>query len=139
MQGEVAPQDVITLLAISDIFLYSGTRGTNFSMAVLEAMAAGCAVIASVTPQSNGALLADGRGIPIEPGSSAAISDALVRLCGDLALCRQMGQMARGYVSDHHNAEALKRSLLRASYFTPTLVEENVEITVSVSRVEQRA
>ena len=139
MQGEAAPQDVITLLAISNIFLYSGTRGTNYSMAVLEAMSAGCAVIASVAPQSNAALLADGRGIPIEPGSAAAISEALVRLCSDLALCRQMGQMARDYVADHHNVEALKRSLLRASYFTPILVEENVKSMVPVGRVQHLA
>jgi len=120
--GEASPSDVVTLLAISDIFLYSGTRGTNYSMAVLEAMAAGCAVIASKIPQSNARLLADGRGIPIEPGSAASIGDALVRLCCDLALCRQMGQLAREYIAQYHNAQMLKRSLLRASFFTPRIV-----------------
>ena len=119
--GEATPADVVMLLAISDIFLYSGTRGTNYSMAVLEAMAAGCAIIASVVPQSNATLLAEGRGIAVEPGNSTAIGDALVRLCSDLALLRHMGQLAREYVATHHNAEMLARSLLRASFFAPPL------------------
>lgn len=122
--GEAKPSDVIILLGISDIFLYSGTRGTNYSMAVLEAMAAGCAVVASVVPQSNARLLAEGRGIAIVPGDAAAIGTALTRLCSDLALCRQMGQMAREYVATYHTAQMLKRSLLRASFFAPSIVAE---------------
>ena len=133
--GEAAPSDVVMLLGISDIFLYSGTRGTNYSMAVLEAMAAGCAVIASVVPQSNARLLAEGRGIPVEPGSSAAISQALVRLCNDQELCRQMGPMAREYVERYHNAQMLLRSLSRASYFAPVLVEEESKAKVSAGGV----
>ena len=133
--GEAAPPDVVKLLGIADIFLYSGTRGTNYSMAVLEAMAAGCAVIASVVPQSNARLLAEGRGIAVEPGSSAAISQALVRLCCDLALCRQVGRLAREYVEHYHNAQILLRSLLRASYFAPVLVEQEVKAQVSAGDV----
>lgn len=125
--GEATPSDVVTLLAISDIFLYSGTRGTNYSMAVLEAMAAGCAVIASMVPQSNVRLLAEGRGIGVEPGNARVIADALVRLCSDLELCRQMGQMSREYVSQVHNAQMLKRSLLRVSFFAPSIVVEDAE------------
>lgn len=123
--GEAKPSDVIVLLGISDIFLYSGTRGTNYSMAVLEAMAAGCAVVASIVPQSNARLLADGRGIPIASGDAGAIGTALTCLCDDLALCRQMGQLAREYVATYHTAQVLKRSLLRASFFAPSLIPEN--------------
>jgi glycosyltransferase involved in cell wall biosynthesis len=121
--GEAKPSDVITLLGISDIFLYSGTRGTNYSMAVLEAMAAGCAVVASVVPQSNARLLAEGRGIAIAPGDATAIGTALTHLCSDLALCRQMGQMAREYVATYHTAQMLKRNLLRASFFAPSIAD----------------
>lgn len=119
--GVANPSDVVSLLGISDIFLYSGTRGTNYSMAVLEAMAAGCAVIASVMPQSNAQLLAEGRGIAITPASATDISAALVRLCGDLTLCHNMGYMAREYVTTYHSAQMLKRSLLRASFFVPPI------------------
>ena len=124
--GEATPSDVPMLLGVSDIFLYSGTRGTNYSMAVLEAMAAGCAVVASTAPQSNARLLAEGRGIAIAPGDAAEIGTALARLCSDLPLCRHMGQMAREHVATHHTAQMLKRSLLRASFFAPSIAIEAV-------------
>ncbi len=129
--GEANPADVVTLLGISDIFLYSGTRGSNYSMAVLEAMAAGCAVIASVAPQSNSRLLAEGRGIAVMPGDAAEIGTALVRLCSDPALCRQMGRMAREYVAKYHNPLMLQRSLLRATFFAPSVVAEGAEALYS--------
>jgi glycosyltransferase involved in cell wall biosynthesis len=113
--GEVAPSDVVTLLAISDIFLYSGTRGTNYSMAVLEAMASGCAVIASTRPLSNARLLADGRGIAVPAEHLEQTRQALVLLLNDLELCHKMGQLARNYVAVHHSAAIVRRSLLRAS------------------------
>ena len=119
--GEAKPHDVIMLLGISDIFLYSGTRGTNYSVAVLEAMAAGCAVVASVMPQSNAQLLAEGRGIAVTPASATEIGAAITRLCNDIALCHTMGQMAREYVAVYHSPLALQRSLLRVSFFTPLL------------------
>jgi glycosyltransferase involved in cell wall biosynthesis len=125
LTGEAKPTEVISLLAISDIFLYSGTRGTNYSMAVLEAMAAGCAVIASTSPRSNAKLLAGGRGVAIAPGEVTSIATALVRLCSDRELCSQMGRLAREYVTHFHSAEMLRRSLLRATYFSPSLVMEH--------------
>ena len=112
--GEAQPDDVIRLLSASNIFLYSGTRGTNYSMAVLEAMAAGCAVVASISPRSNARLLAEGRGIAIDVGKAHEIALALVRLCNDRECCQQMGQDARDYVALHHNAHALRATLLHA-------------------------
>lgn len=122
--GEARPADVIFLLGISDIFLYAGTRGTNYSVAVLEAMAAGCAVIASNAPRSNSKLLADNRGMVVKPGKSAEIKDALICLCNDPVLCHQMGQKAREYVFVNHTATMLKRNLLRVARFAPLLIEE---------------
>jgi glycosyltransferase involved in cell wall biosynthesis len=117
--GDAKPSDVVMLLGITDIFLYSGTRGTNYSMAVLEAMAAGCAVVASTRPQSNAKLLAEERGIAIMPGNAHEISTAITRLCNNLELCRLMGMKAREYVATYHTAEALRRNLLRTSFFVP--------------------
>lgn len=113
--GEATPADVVTILGMSDIFLYTGLRGTNFSMAVLEAMAAGCAVVASVEPRSNATLLADGRGIAVPAGDLAAVGAALARLLGDARLRRAMGQLARDYVSRQHSDAALRAALLRAT------------------------
>jgi glycosyltransferase involved in cell wall biosynthesis len=122
--GVANSSDVPTLLGLSNIFLYSGTRGTNYSMAVLEAMAAGCAVVASTSPQSNASLLAHGRGLAITPGNAQAISSALTLLCNDLELCQHMGQSARAYVATYHSTATLTRTLLRTSFFIPTLTEQ---------------
>ncbi len=116
--GEAKPSDVTMLLGLSDIFLYSGTRGTNYSVAVLEAMAAGCAIVASVMPRSNTQLLAEGRGIAVAPASATEIGVAIAQLCDD-ATRRRMGQLAREYVATYHSPLSLQRSLLRASFFAP--------------------
>lgn len=97
-------------------------------MAVLEAMAAGCAVIASTIPHSNIRLLAQGRGIAIEPNSADAVATALTCLCRDLELCYQMGERARDYIATWHTAQILKRSLWRATFFAPT-IENFVSVT----------
>jgi glycosyltransferase involved in cell wall biosynthesis len=114
--GEATPEDVVLLLGISDIFLYTGTRGIN-SMAILEAMAAGCAVIASMEPRLIAKYLANGRGIALPAGSAAAVSGALIETINDPARRQQMGERAREYVAVHHSAMALKRALLRATYW----------------------
>jgi glycosyltransferase involved in cell wall biosynthesis len=87
-------------------------------MAVLEAMASGCPVIASVEPDSNARLLAEGRGIAIPPNDVEQTSAALVRLMNDPELCRRMGNLARDYIATHHNLTVFKRTLLRATYWS---------------------
>jgi glycosyltransferase involved in cell wall biosynthesis len=116
--GEAGAEDVVKLLRISDVFLYAGTRGTNYSMAVLEAMACGCAVVATTQPRSNATLLADGRGLAIPPGDARAIAEALRKLLADAAdapLARAMGERARDYVLARHSDAELRRCLLLAT------------------------
>jgi glycosyltransferase involved in cell wall biosynthesis len=113
--GEIAKTDVISLLRMSDIFLYTSTRGACMSMAVLEAMASGCAVIASNRPLSNAHLLADGRGIAVPAEDVEQTSQALVRLLNNLELCRHMGRLAKHYVATQHSAAMFMRTLLRAT------------------------
>jgi glycosyltransferase involved in cell wall biosynthesis len=91
-------------------------------MAVLEAMAGGCAVVATTEPSSNEHLLAEGRGIAITPaGRPDLVRDALFALLKDLPRRHRMGQLAQEYVHAHHSAEALRRSLLRATGWAPDL------------------
>jgi glycosyltransferase involved in cell wall biosynthesis len=113
--GETSPTDVISLLGFSDIFLYTSTRGACFSMAVLEAMASGCAVIASTEPMANAPLLAEGRGFAVPLGDAEQTALALARLVSDLELCRRMGELARDYLAVHHSAASFRRTLMRAT------------------------
>lgn len=116
--GELSPEEVITLLGISDIFLYTSTRGACFAMAVLEAMASSCAVIATTEPLSNAVLLSDGRGIAVSAGDVIQIRQALVRLLNDPDLCHHMGKMAREYIMIQHSPTLFRRTLLRATYWS---------------------
>ncbi len=112
--GETSPSDVVSLLGIADIFLYTSIRGACLSMAVLEAMASACAVIASTRPLSNEKLLAEGRGIAVPAENVEQTSNALTRLINDAELCLNMGRAARHYVEQQHNATVFKRVLTRA-------------------------
>ena len=112
---EISPQEVRQLLGISDIFLYASRRGACFSMAVLEAMASHCAVIATTEPLSNAHLLSSGRGIALPANDLQQMADALVRLVSDKELCVQMGRLARDYIAAQHSVTMFRRSLLRVT------------------------
>lgn len=120
LYGEATPDEVSELLCATDIFLYTGTRGIN-PVAVLEAMAAGCVVIASTAPQMVAQYLADSRGIAIPVGDVDATAAALIKTITDLPRCQQMGNAARTYIAKHHTAKALRRALLRATFWAPDL------------------
>ncbi len=116
--GEVSSLDAIALLGISDIFLYTSTRGACFSMSVLEAMASSCAVIASTEPTSNAYLLAEGRGIVVPPGDAEQTGAVLARLINDPEGCSQMGHLARDYIAQHHNPAVFRRTLIRLTHWS---------------------
>jgi glycosyltransferase involved in cell wall biosynthesis len=118
MQGELPMREVIATLGISDIFLYTSWRGAGYPLAIMEAMAAGCAVIASTEPIANVYLLDEGRGITVPTGDVPQTALALSRLLQDRELCQRMGQRARDYIARHHSPAMFQRTLLRATYWS---------------------
>jgi glycosyltransferase involved in cell wall biosynthesis len=116
--GEISATEVVSLLGISDIFLYTSTRGACFAMAVLEAMASRCAVIASTEPIANAILLAEGRGVAVPPYDVEQTTKALVQLMNDQELCGRMGSLARDYIALHHSPTVFRRTLLRATQWS---------------------
>lgn len=113
--GEASMDEVITILGISDIFLYTSTRGAGYPLAIMEAMASRCAVIASTEPAANTLLLAEGRGTTVPAGDVAATCAALVRLLTHPEQCRSMGEKARAYIAAQHSPEIFWRTLRRAT------------------------
>lgn len=113
--GNLPSNEVIELLGVSDIFLYASTRGACYAMAVLEAMASACAVIASTEPLSNALLLSEDRGFAVPTGDVGQTSQSLVRLLRDKQLCQQMGKLAREYIAIHHSPAAFRQVLLCAT------------------------
>lgn len=120
MWGEASADEVAMLLGISDIFLFTARRSIN-SMAVLEAMAAGCATVATVTSPHIAEYLADHRGIAVPVGDVDALANALGMLLRNGMQRQEMGKRAQDYVATQHTGEVVRRHLLRATYWQPDL------------------
>jgi len=99
-------RDIPELLAIGRLFLFPSTSAEGLPMALLEAMAAGCACIgfrAGPVPE----VIAHGRsGLVVEPGSPKALAEAIRELVsGDPARLQRMGQEGRQRVDEHFHAD----------------------------------
>ncbi|GLV55971.1 hypothetical protein KDH_28150 [Dictyobacter sp. S3.2.2.5] len=113
--GDLSRQKAIDLLSLSNISLYSSLRGVGMPLSILEAMASGCAVIATPEPLANVTLLADGRGIVVNAGDAPQTGRALMRLVNDAILCQSMGKAARDYVIHHNHPIQFGRALARVT------------------------
>jgi glycosyltransferase involved in cell wall biosynthesis len=93
--------DTVRLMQAAD-FLVLPSRFEGLSNALLEAMAAGCPVIASAvggTPE----LIEDGRSGLLFPADSAdALSACMARLCADPTLRTRLSRQALEHVTQHH-------------------------------------
>ena len=98
----------------AEVFCFPTLCDTN-GIALLEAMSCRCAVLVSDTagPQE---IVADGTGIKIPlTNPEQYVNDyaaALVRLGGDVALRRQLGDRAREHILTHHDWERIAQQLL---------------------------
>ena len=89
--------DVPAILAAADVMVLS-TRSEVFNIAVLEAMAAGRAVITSDVP-GFAEMFTDGReGVKVPPRNPAALADAIQRLLGDKSLRQQLARTAERHI-----------------------------------------
>ncbi len=107
--GEISPAEALLLHTLSDIYIYSGTRGGGYSLVMLEAMAAASAVLASDVPLANAQMLADERGLLVSAGNVAQTAQALVRLLEDEDLRLKLGRRARKYVSQYNTEQVFLR------------------------------
>jgi glycosyltransferase involved in cell wall biosynthesis len=109
--GRVEPDDVVSVLHAADCFVYPARRGANTPFAVLEAMAAGLAVVATTAPAIHRSMLADGRGIAVEPGDRDALGDGVLAFMGDRPRAAAAGAAARRYVETHHSPAEADRAV----------------------------
>jgi glycosyltransferase involved in cell wall biosynthesis len=103
--------DVPELLRACDVFalpsLYEGS-----SLATLEAMASGSAVVSSAIPGTD-ELISDGEsGLLVPPNDPAALAGALRRVLGDAELRAELGRQARARVERDFTAEAMTRKVV---------------------------
>jgi phosphatidyl-myo-inositol alpha-mannosyltransferase len=91
--GRVTETDKRRLLASSTVHVAPNTGGESFGIVVAEAMAAGCAVVASDLPAFTAVM--DGAGVHVPVGDVPAISRAVIGLLGDPDSARRHGEIAR--------------------------------------------
>ncbi|MGH7628392.1 MAG: glycosyltransferase family 4 protein [Gemmatimonadales bacterium] len=87
--------DVASLLQEADVFVHPATWAEAFGWTIAEAMASGCAVIAT-TVGGIPELIEHGRsGMLVPPGDPAALAETIVKLGDDVAWRLELGRNAR--------------------------------------------
>ena len=113
--GDVPQCDAWKLMQQADIFvLPSHTEG--FPNVILEAMAAGTAIVASrvgAIPEMLNDKTQRPCGLVVEPKNSRALAEALRRLMDDAPLRAELGQRAREKVASHYETDVVFRKLLK--------------------------
>jgi len=85
------------------------SRWEGMPNVLLEAMSAGLACVATRVSGSEELLGQDERGLLVEPGDSAGLAAALLRLLGDSELVRCYGEAARRHVVQHYAFSSVMR------------------------------
>lgn len=99
-------EDVPELMGASDIVVHA-TDSEGFSMAVIEAMAAGVPVIATDIPPCREALDGGRCGLLVPPGDSPALAEAIRQVLDDEGLRHQLVDAASERVRSHYHVKRM--------------------------------
>lgn len=91
--GRVSAHEKRRVLASSAIFVAPNTRGESFGLVIAEAMAAGCAVVASDL-EAFQAVMGEA-GLPVPVGDPIALAEAIAHLLRDEGELAALGERAR--------------------------------------------
>jgi glycosyltransferase involved in cell wall biosynthesis len=104
--------DVAGILSMSDIFVLP-SYAEGLPNALMEAMAAGCACVASRVGGVVELLGDDEAGLTVPPGDKGALCAALDRLIGDPALRSRLGARARSVIENGYRLDQTAERLVR--------------------------
>jgi len=105
-------QDMPEVYAAMDLFVLPSLN-EGMPMSVLEALAAGKAVIATSAGDIPEVVVPGKTGLIVEPGSEASLREAITNLLSDPELRGKMGQAGQALVEQGFSARAMARAYMR--------------------------
>ncbi len=109
MRGWLPARAHEDLLARAGVFVLP-SHAEGLPMSLLEAMAAGCPVVASAVGGIPDLVIDGENGLLVPPGDRGALATALARILRDRELAQRLGRAARATIAQRYTAE---RSLVR--------------------------
>jgi glycosyltransferase involved in cell wall biosynthesis len=98
--GQVAPSEVARLLSAADLFVHPSCCAEGLPSSILEAAAAGVAIVATPQGGTVEVVRSPDHGLLVPAGDAAALADAMARLVNHPALRARLGDTARRLVAE---------------------------------------
>jgi phosphatidylinositol alpha-mannosyltransferase len=133
--GRVTDEEKIDRLNRATAFCAPSLRGESFGIVLLEAMAAGAALVASDIDGYRQVVMADSDALLVEPGDAAALAKALTVVLSKPDVREAL--VGRGYESAQNFSMVRLAGEYASLYRTLLEAEERREITVPPSRLLQ--
>ena len=90
--GRVSDQEKVQLFRTADVYVSPATGRESFGIVLLEAMAAGTAIVCSDIHGYKGVVKRDEQALLVPPGDHRALAGAILRLVGDPGLRERMSE-----------------------------------------------
>jgi glycosyltransferase involved in cell wall biosynthesis len=100
LQGQVAPAEVSRLLTAADLFVHPSCCAEGLPSSILEAAAAGVAIVATPQGGTVEVIRSPAHGLLVPPGDPEALAEAMARLVDDPPLRTRLGATARLLVAE---------------------------------------
>lgn len=111
MTGGVPHSEIMARLRATAIFVLPTLTMEGHPKALVEAMAAGAACIASNVAGNADVIEDGGNGLLVAPGNAVALAEAILRVLGDEALRSRLSQAARDSARDCEFSTVVKKEV----------------------------